>query len=515
MLVIEILESGISEDLRRRVLDDDSDVYLVFRETGIIAATTPDCEHEVLQLLPENQEIVENFKKSYYDRIPEFEEWRALANDTIPKPEPLSATYFTRTADKGFLVSVPIPPLPKYPWENPNYEILGFMVQKIHTSVFADFDVFADRVRQDVKENIIICVLLGVIGLALILSILAVMSNVLTHPLTWITVVARKIINNDRVEKSSRHRISRELSFNYSDTMERIRESKRRKKQGKKKRSAFSSISRQYFSEHTNKSSIDEMNSVSESVGSPPKMNRDVEADDKSEDGFVNFDYHPEDTAGTRCTLSTELLQLLEAFQSMIHDFSGDGVSEVAEPGFYEIKNTLNWHSDFSKLYDVTEKAQDNTKILSSMRQASNSTHGTTIGSVERDESVISQVSKSSSIPQDRPSFRSSIIEDQDSSDELSKSKKRNTSDSRFKQGGDIVLPGPPPKTSHMIVPAPMKVNLISNLNAPKFESKPMIQNRERPFQKIKTACWSRLFWYIVLLMVSRFFSPKGTDMES
>ena len=501
MLSVELFESAISEDLRRRVLDDDSDVYLVFRETGIIAATTPDCEHEVLTLLPENQEIVENFRKSYYDRIPEFEEWRALANDTIPEPEPLSATYFTRTAGKGFLVSVPTPPLPKYPWENPNYEILGFVVQKIHTSVFADFDIFADRVRQDVKENIIICVLLGVIGLALILSILAVMSNVLTHPLTWITVVARKITNNDRVEKSSRHSLGRELSFNYSDTMERIRESKRRKKQAKKKRSAFSSISRQYFSEDTNESSIDEMNSVSESVGSPPKMNRDVEADDKSEDGFVNFDYHPEDNAGTRCTLSTELLQLLEAFQSMIHDFSGDGVSEVAEPGFYEIKNTLNWHSDFSKLYDVIEKAQDNTKILLSMR---------TIGSMEKDESVISQVSKSSSIPQDRPSFRSSIIEDQDSSDELSKSKQRNSSDSRFKQGGDIVLPGPPPKTSHMIVPAPMKVNLISNLNAPEFESKPMIQNRERPFQKIKTACWSRLFWYIVLLMVSRFFLQKG-----
>ena len=514
MVTIELLESGTSDDLKRRVIDDDSDVYLTVRQTGIIVSTTPDAKHKVFDLLPENQEILDNFQKSYWDRIPEFEEWRASVNNTIPEPEPLHATYFTTTADGGFLVSIPVPPIPKYPWENPNYELIGFVAQEIQSSVFGEFDVFADQVHQDVKENIIICIVLGIIGLALILSILSVMSNVLTRPLTWITVVARKIINND-VEKSRRRSFSREGSFNYIDTMEKIRESKRRKKQGKKKRNNFSSTSRQYFSEGNNKSSIDEMNTISDSVGNSSKVYQDLEADDKSEDGFVNFDYHPETNTYTWCTLSTELLQLLEAFQSMIHSFSGDGVSEVAEPGFYEIQNTLTWHSDFSKLYDVAATAEDATKKRSTIRQVSNSTRATTIGSMEVEETLAGQVSKSPktstefSVSQDRPYFCSTVIEEQDSSGEFSRSKERNAFDGRFEKGSGIILPGPPPKTSHMVVPAPIKVNLMSNLNAPEFEPKPMVQKRERPFEKIKIACWSRLFWYIVLLMVSRIFLQK------
>lgn len=263
----------------------------------------------------------------------------------------------------------------------------------------------------------------------------------------------------------------------------------------KKKRNSFSSRSKQYISEGNNtKSGVIEPNSLSVddvSVDNSSRVDRDVEADNQTEDGFVNFDYHPEADASTWCTLSTELVQLLEAFQSMIHGFSGDGVSEVAEPGFYEVQNTLTWHSDFSKLYDVNSEAEDTIKKLSAIRQVSSSTRATTIGSVGEDSFRIRRISESSEQrSQERPSFLSSTILDQDSSEDLSP---------------HIVLPGPPPKASHTIVPAPMKVNLSSNLGAPEFDPKPMcVQNRGKPCQKITTACCSRLFWWIAVLMVSR-----------
>jgi hypothetical protein len=107
------------------------------------------------------------------------------------------------------------------------------------------------------------------------------------------------------------------------------------------------------------------------------------------------------------------------------------------------------------------------------------------------------------SVIQDTPSFCSSVIHDQDSSDDMASPQEEGLPESQFKHDEGIVLPGPPPTTSRMIVPAPMKVNLTSTLGAPKLDAKPMFKKIERPFENIRTACCSRLFWWIVLLMVS------------
>ena len=485
--------------MKRRTLDDDTDVYSVFNRgggkragDGIIFGTTPGAEHKVFDKLPEYDKILSHLQKSYYDRIPEWEKWRDAPAGTIPRPEPLSGTYFARADNGGFLVSTCVPPVPEYPWENPNYSPIAFTVQKMTPTIFGEFHVFADRVRQDVMKNIILCVLLGIFGLLLVLAILAVMSSLLTQPLKWITIVARKVINNDE-KRASRRSINSDLSFSYSGTMEKM-------KKAKKKRKLISSTSRQYFNEGDSKAG-------SFSVDDPSSMNRDLEADNKSENGFVNFDYHPEASASPWCTLSTELLQLLEAFQSMIHGFSGDGVSEVAEPGFHEIQNSLTWHSDFSKLYEGDIEAEDSFKKLSPMRQVSSSTRATTIGSMEDSFGNLRSNNRDSShksrLPQDYPTFYSSAINDQNSSGELSPPQRQDMPESRSEHDCGIILPGPPPKASNTIVPAPMKLNLTSTLGAPEFDPKPMLQNREWPCQKIKTACCSRLFWWIVLLMVS------------
>ena len=534
-MTIEILESGLNQDLQRRVIDDESVVYLVYgREegpVGQIIGRTPGSPYKVWDYLPEYEKIEAAFKKSYFDRIPEFEQWKNSQGNMIPEPEPFATKFFSRTNDGGFLVSVPVPPIPKYPWDTPNYSVNAYAVQIIPPTIFNDFNVFADRVRLDVKKSIIMCVVLGVLGLLLILSILAAMSKVLTQPLTWLMTVGRKVVNN-HVQKGSRRSVESNFGEGHN------RDSKRWNKRTKKKRSMFSSTTIRFFSEDNNTVSSVIVDTDSVAVNNPPpRMNhRDLEAEDDSREyddgnkvGFVNFDYHPEDNESAWFILSTELQQLLEAFQSMIHGFSGDGISEVAEPGLCEIQNDLTWRPDFSKLYEGHAEAKGSFKKLSSMRQISGSTR-TTIGSIEGESQrsiSVRQISGSTiashhctqtsqidgkyenfeqtSIPFDQPDFCSSPIHDQDSSGESSPRPQQDIRTDRIEHVGGIRFPGPPPgsKTRQTIVPAPLKVNLTSTLGSPEFELKPIFQNRESPSRKIKTACSSRLFWWIVVLMVS------------
>jgi len=240
-VTIDILESGLSVDLERRAMDDDSDVYMIFYGLGMIVWTTSGAEHKVFGKLPEYDAIHAAVQHKYYDQIPKWEKWRDNQH-TMPKPEKLSSNYFTRSNNGGFLVAVSVPPFPEYPWENPDYVPVAFVVQKIQPTILKEFDDFADRVRQDVKKNIILCVLLGVFGLLLVLSILASMSNVLTQPLTWITKVARKVINNASHKNKRRHR----NNGDNGDIMVKIR------KASQKKQTMSSSSVRYNFSEDNN-----------------------------------------------------------------------------------------------------------------------------------------------------------------------------------------------------------------------------------------------------------------------
>jgi hypothetical protein len=98
----------------------------------------------------------------------------------VPEPEPITS-YFTQSIDGGYSIAVHVLPIPHYPWDNPDYVPIAFLVQKIKPTVLREFHDFADSVHKDVKKNTIICVLLGLAGLLIVLSILAGMSNVLTH----------------------------------------------------------------------------------------------------------------------------------------------------------------------------------------------------------------------------------------------------------------------------------------------------------------------------------------------
>ena len=68
----------------------------------------------------------------------------------------------------------------------------------------------------------------------------------------------------------------------------------------------------------------------------------------------------------------------------------------------------------------------------------------------------------------------------------------------------DISLPGPPQGTTRTLVPGPIKINVCSTLGTPyKFDPRPDLQEEEGTLKKFTVASHSKLFWWIVLLMVS------------
>jgi len=538
-----ILSSKVGEDLQRRTLDDDSDAYIIYNDpnnnnnnnntlTGLIVGSTPGAEHKVFERLPEIDEIKADLQRTYYDQIPNWEEWRDNQG-TVRKPERIPTTYFARTKNGGFLASVPIPPTPEYPWDDARYGPIGFLVQKIEPSVFEDFFDFEKQVKQDVKKSIILCVLLGVFGLVLILLILAAMSKILTQPLTWIAFVARKIISNDSRTWKSLNQNNK--SSHGTDTLIEV---KNRKKSMKKKEIVSGSTNNKICTEDSECTIIHSNNEH------PPStilkndrfgLDRDLEANDLDEDdevGFVNFDYNSEGNQSLCCTLSTELQLLLEAFQSMIHGFSGDGVSEVAEPALCEIQNCVIWHSDFAKLYEYNRE-----KSGKNIRQVSNATNGTTDTSIEnsgafiidtsyhsignneittpdiyhksnqpdsRHDSMVSSGSSSSlqideKTLQEHSTFSSRILRHIESQQSMPKAEHECEKSTSVYLPGQLL--GPTLGAPQTIVPAPLKVNLTSTLGAPKFDPRPTVQQKDRIFGKIKTACKSKLFWWIVLLM--------------
>ncbi|VEU44079.1 unnamed protein product [Pseudo-nitzschia multistriata] len=446
-----------------------------------------------------------------------WEEWRDNQGST-PKPERIPTTYFTPTENGGFLVSCPVPPTPEYPWDDPLYSPIAFVVQKISPDVFEDFNIFENQVKQDVKKNIILCVSLGVLGLVLILSILAVMSKILTQPLTWIAYVARNIINNDS-------RSSKTYGENYEsgDRNHMLEVDMRR--ESVKKNPNMSSTSRMDYEGAIVNCNNDPVHTTSK--GNQLILNLDLEADnsecnDDDEVGFVNFDYNPKADKRLCCTLSTELQQLLEAFQSMLHGFSGDGVSEVAEPGLCEIRNYLTWHSDFAKLYECNQE-----DISKTERKVSNSTRATTMGSTSNSSISISDAShyhiqdceaitpclsrnsqsesSSSSFPSkslhEHLAPPSDIIRDIGSQQYIPEDGEKNEDSIVSSSSLDIYLPGPPPGAAQVVVPAPSKVNVTSNLGTPRLDPRPILEYRDGSFGRIKTACSSKFFWWIVVLM--------------
>ena len=245
------------------------------------------------------------------------------------------------------------PPLPKYPWLNPGYIPVAFTVQKIKPTVLREFHEFEDRVNQDVRKNIIVCVFSGFLGLIIALSILACVSRVLTQPLEWITKVARKIIHNNDTATSDRGTL-RNTNHRCSHGKKKTKKKKRHLTMNQ----GMSTTSMKYCSDEIIVDGTSDAENVAgfndhhdfgynnDIIDCSSNGGDEKDDDDEEEkvDSFVNFDYYPsldKEDSKRRCTPSTELQQLLESFHSMIHEFSGDGVSEVAEAGFCEIKNTM------------------------------------------------------------------------------------------------------------------------------------------------------------------------------
>jgi hypothetical protein len=74
--MLENLETGLSLDLKRRTLDEESDVYLTLWGSSTIVGSTPNAPHKVFDKLLEYDEMHNALQRDYYDRIPLWEKWR-------------------------------------------------------------------------------------------------------------------------------------------------------------------------------------------------------------------------------------------------------------------------------------------------------------------------------------------------------------------------------------------------------------------------------------------------------
>ena len=125
VVTVEILETALGNDLRRRTLDDDSDVYMVYHgdspAAGVIIGSTPGAEEKVFERLSEYDEIASAFEKVYEDYLLEWKRFKSSPPNTIAIPQLISSTYFTKTSNNGFLVAVPTPSVPYFPYYFPNF----------------------------------------------------------------------------------------------------------------------------------------------------------------------------------------------------------------------------------------------------------------------------------------------------------------------------------------------------------------------------------------------------------
>jgi hypothetical protein len=320
--------------------------------------------------------------------------------------------YIEELPTGGILTATPLP-LP--PTANDTIKRVlhppsAYVVQIISNDVFSIVQKIEESIDQDVRRNITWSCVAGVLGLAAVLVLLSVMSSVLTRPLTWITDVSRQIIYNDYGKKNKffsrqqeeeedgseqnydRDRDNRRINeyaiaSNHEfvdqgiddndehDTFPPVlddravggrcqRSSKRSEEEEPEFRSEVmpptsainmamnsaeeSNVMTQMYPEFLNANEVEEGSETNDKgSGDHPNMCHNEDFRSNSFD-----DYRLAENRSRRCMPRTEIRQLVEEFQTMIHGFSGSGPSHVAEPAIFQLKNNLTWHDDFAKLYD-------------------------------------------------------------------------------------------------------------------------------------------------------------------
>lgn len=200
--MVDILEAALAKDLDTRVLLEDTDVYIVCYEHGVIISMSPNASGNVFSPLDEFDDIKAsfNFESGMFWNVDDQEDL-ATGNSQYVYSAPLK--------EGGILTASPVPIPPATLEDNPGYRPDVYVVQRISARVFDVVYEIEESIDDDVRKNIMLSVFLGLFGFAVILLILAVMSNVLTKPLNLITEVARRVINKDFNERDGEIDIGR------------------------------------------------------------------------------------------------------------------------------------------------------------------------------------------------------------------------------------------------------------------------------------------------------------------
>jgi hypothetical protein len=184
--VVDIMERALAKDLDTKVLDQDADVYVVCAKHGIVISKSPSASGNVFAYLDEFDEINAsfNFDSGFYG-----------ADDVHDNEGDSRFVYSAPLTGGGILTASPVP-LPSVQGD-PDYRPNVYVVQKISSKVFGVVYSIEESIDADVQKNTLLSVFLGIFGFAVVMLILAVMSNVITKPLNWITEASRRVINKD------------------------------------------------------------------------------------------------------------------------------------------------------------------------------------------------------------------------------------------------------------------------------------------------------------------------------
>eukprot|EP00529_Nitzschia_sp_RCC80_P002757 CAMPEP_0113467282 /NCGR_PEP_ID=MMETSP0014_2-20120614/14730_1 /TAXON_ID=2857 /ORGANISM="Nitzschia sp." /LENGTH=1767 /DNA_ID=CAMNT_0000359577 /DNA_START=361 /DNA_END=5664 /DNA_ORIENTATION=+ /assembly_acc=CAM_ASM_000159 len=419
----DVLEEKIAADLDTRILEESADVYAVDYHSGIIVSQSDQAEYPLRSILPQFESIRTylNFESggdemSYWDRYGMKNPGRDGADrstriENYPGIEVEPCIYIEELPNGGILTAspLPLPPDPEDPARQESYRPSAYVVQIISNDVFSVVLEIEESINEDVRKNITWSCVAGALGLAVVLVLLSIMSRALTRPLTWITDVSRQIIYNDYGSKN-----------NFSCSQEDDRSHQRYSQNDENSNHGNDDASNQIYAEEKgdeNSTSTNEnddegrvsgdldknggegpvfrsevMASIDNAMqpvdigesetNSNNNVNEREDGSDVDEEGLdfqKDQEYHldPFDdyisaANQSRCEIPrTEIRQLVEEFQTMIHGFSGSGPSQVAEPAIFQLKNTLSWHDDFAKLYNSEGLTRR------SFRQTSQSTDAT------------------------------------------------------------------------------------------------------------------------------------------
>jgi hypothetical protein len=280
-VVMDILEAALAKDLDTRVLDEDADVYVVRYEDGVIVSKSPNAGGDVFAKVDGFDDMKASF--SFDSQT----SWDDRSHDGGAGAGTSRLVYTAPLEGGGILTASPVPLPPVALADDPDYRPDVYVVQKISAGFFDVVYEIEGSIDADVRKNIMLTVVLGIIGFAVVMLILAVMSNVLTKPLNWITEVARCVINKD-----------------YLD---------------------------------------------GEGSSGRDGAEGGMEQEGDTSTRFIGFDEYHE--SAMACVPRTEIGQLVVEFQTMVRGFSRDGACKVAEPQLFQIRNEMTWHSDFALLY--------------------------------------------------------------------------------------------------------------------------------------------------------------------